>query len=71
MEKSIKIKDLPKGTNMGSVRVKTPDGTEGWWVSQWPKGVWIRKEIGEGQVYPVFVEDLMECMEWDVLEVKE
>lgn len=65
-----KIKDLPRNTNLGKVKVRTPDGTEGWWVSQWAKGVWIRKEKADTRVHPIFVESLTECEDWEVLEVE-
>lgn len=66
------VADLPKGTMMGTVKVKTPgpEGITGWWVSQWDKGVWIRKEKGETRIHPVFVENLKECMDWEVVEVE-
>lgn len=56
---------------MNQVKVKTLTGSEGWWVSQWTKGVWLRKEIGDSRVFPVFVDDLEECYKWEVLEINE
>lgn len=68
----MKVKDLPKETNMGGLKVRTPEGEEGWWESQWPKGVWLSKVLpgtpGPRQVHPIFVTDLRECMEWDIIE---
>ena len=63
------IKDLPKDINLGQVKVKTPDGTIGWWTSQWQKGVWLRPVLGEGKIIPVSVNDLKETLAWEVLEV--
>lgn len=68
----MKIKDLPAGTNLGTVKVRATGGQEGWWMSQWPKGVWLTKsrpeETGSKGLTPVFVEDLKETLEWEVLE---
>jgi len=67
----MKIKDLPENMNLGKVKVKTPDGKVGTWKSQWCKGVWLTPENPEtpGQIIPVFVEDLKETLEWEVLEI--
>lgn len=68
----MKIKDLPKGTNLGGVKVRTPDGKEGYWNSQWNKGVWLAQvppgTSGSLEIEPIFVEDLKECLEWDIVE---
>lgn len=64
------IADLPKGFGgLNKIKVKAPDGTIGWWVSQWNKGVWLRKEKVDAQVFPVFVEALEECLEWPIVEI--
>jgi len=66
------ISDLPKGFGgLNKIKVIAPDGTIGWWVSQWDKGVWLRKEKGDSQVHPVFVEDLKEVLTWKILEIDE
>jgi hypothetical protein len=62
----MKVKDLSSGTNMGSVIVKTPEGKIGTWKSQWEKGVWLSGK--STRVHPVFVEDLKEALEWEVIE---
>lgn len=64
------VNELPEGISMSQVKVKTPDGTEGWWVSQWDKGVWLRKEKGETRIHPIFVNDLRECLTWEVVEIE-
>ena len=61
------IKDLPKGTNLGGIKVKTPNGVVGIWKSQWSKGVWL-SDGKTDRVYPQFVEDLKECKDWEVTE---
>ena len=63
-----KIKDLPPETNMGGITVKTPTGIIGKWVSQWNKGVWLSCNPSDpGKVTPIFVEDLTEILEWEVI----
>lgn len=67
------INDIPKGTNLGQVRVRTSDGQEGWWVSQWSKGVWLTdthpESTGTRRLRPVFMTDLAETLDWEVLEI--
>jgi hypothetical protein len=64
-----RIKDLPSDTNLGNIKVKTPDGVIGYWKSQWQKGVWLQVEgEKEGKVTPVFVKDLKETLEWEIIE---
>ncbi len=71
-EKIKTIADLPKGFGgLNKIKVKAPDGTIGWWVSQWDKGVWLRKEKGDTQIHPIFVEDLKECLTWEIVEIDE
>ena len=64
-----RIKDLPFNTNLGGIKVKTTDGTIGVWKSQWLKGVWLHVEgEREGKITPIFVEDLKETLEWEIIE---
>jgi len=47
----------------------TPEGKIGYWVSQWPKGVWLsRNKGGNGQIFPIFVDQLPDVAEWEVTE---
>lgn len=65
----MKIKDLAPGTNLGGIKVRTPDGVEGYWVSQWQKGVFLgNNPEGGGEMTPVFIESLPEVLEWDIIE---
>lgn len=68
----MKVKDLPGDGSMGNVKVRTPTGQEGWWVSQYSGGVWLTsispREPGPKTVVPVFVTNLKETLEWDVIE---
>lgn len=66
----MKIKDLPPDTNMGGIKVKTTSGQIGYWRSQWNKGVWLIDKPGDTKTHPVFVDDLKEVLEWEVLTDK-
>ena len=64
-----KIKDLPSDTNLRGIKVKTPDGIIGIWKSQWQKGVWLHiEDEPEGKVTPIFIYDLKEVLEWEIIE---
>jgi len=69
-----KIKDLPEHTNLMGVKFHDPKtGTKGYWFSQWgykdgKAGVWWKKDMRSGQVYPLFLDDLKESLEFYVLE---
>lgn len=67
-----KIKDLDPTTNLGGIKVKTKEGKIGFWKSQWHKGVWLssNKTVG-GQIFPQFLEDINEILEWEVIEDEE
>lgn len=62
----MKIKDLSGNTNLRGIIVKSPDGKIGKWISQWQKGVWLGGH--STRIHPVFVEDLKECLEWEIIE---
>ena len=69
----MKIKDLPGNISLGGVRFKTPDGTIGYWVSQWgyeggKAGIWYKKDRYATRVFPLFLNDIKEALEFDVLE---
>lgn len=65
----MKMKDLPKGIHLGGIKVRTPTGQEGYWASQWLKGVWLSHNADlNGRITPVFVEDLRETLEWEVID---
>ncbi len=68
----MKIKDLDPTTNLGGIKVKTIDGKVGYWKSQWNKGVWLAEDKEKnGRIYPIFVEDLQETLEWEVDPIDE
>jgi hypothetical protein len=63
----MKIKDLPEDINLGGTRFIYPlDGQPYYWHSQWQKGVWGKKDLHSQQVFPLFCNDLLEALEWDV-----
>lgn len=67
----MKIKDLPPNQGLGGVRFRYPgDGKAYYWHSQWQKGVWGKKNMSDDQVFPLFCDDLMDAMEWEVLPHK-
>jgi hypothetical protein len=70
----MKIKDLPMGKSLEGVHFRIP-GTKvsGYWRSQWGypdggAGVWYRKDPKSTQVFPVFLHDLKEALEWEVID---
>jgi len=65
----MKIKDLQKNTTMGGIRFIYPgDGKEYYWHSQWAKGVWGKLKLTDERIYPLFVEDLKEALEWEAVK---
>ena len=64
----MKVKDH-KG-NLGGVKVKTPKGVIGYWKSQWQKGVWLNQSTIDSRQYPQFVDDLKDCLDWEITEEK-
>ena len=64
----IKIKDLPDGQPLEGVRFIYPvDNQPYYWISQWGKGVWGKKNMDDTRVYPLFVDDIKDALEWEVL----
>jgi len=35
------------------------------------KGVWLKKDKDKGNVTPIFVDNLKECLTWEVLAIDE
>jgi hypothetical protein len=66
----MKIKDLPKDKNLGGIKVKTTEGRIGYWKSQWRKGVWLTDTPNDTHIHPVFLDDLKDVLEWEVLTDK-
>ncbi len=65
----LKIRDLSKNINLGNVIIKTPCGKVGKWKSQWDKGVWLKEDEKSNKITPIFVENLQECLDWEVVKI--
>lgn len=67
----MKIKELPPSTNLGGIKVKTPDGQVGYWKSQWYKGVWLTNvhpdTPGDQRVFPI-CRTIEDVLEWEVTD---
>jgi hypothetical protein len=79
----VKIKDLPPDTNLGSIKVKLPDDVEVL-DDRTPKecyisgmhatgtGIFVSEfgpdHKGEKSIYPVYPENRIDILEWDVIE---
>lgn len=68
-----RIKDLPPNESLTGVHFRAPDGTTGYWFSQWgykdgKAGVWYKKDMKSETVSPLFLDDLKEALEFEVIE---
>lgn len=69
----VRIKDLPKNINLGGVKfhdLKT--GIMGYWYSQWgyeggKVGIWWKKDMKSTEIFPLFLDDLKEALEFEVV----
>lgn len=65
----MKIKDLPETASLEGTRFIYPtDGQTYYWFSQWDRGVWGKKNMDDKQVFPLFVTDLKEALEWELVD---
>jgi len=70
----MKIKDLPSFTSLTNIKFKHPDtGETCYWYSQWgypdgEAGVWYKTDPTSSQVSPIFLHDLKEALEFDLVE---
>lgn len=70
----IKIKDLPKDGNLRGIKFHDPKtGTTGYWYSQWgypdgKAGVWYKTDMKSTQIFPLFLDDLKEALEFEFME---
>lgn len=75
----MKIKDLPKNTNLRNIKLKIPENhpecplKEGYWFSQWgysegKAGIWVKESINTNQVYPIFLNTLKESLEFEIIK---
>ncbi len=67
----MKIKELPQGSTLNNVRFIYPgDGKAYYWTSQWQKGIWGKKDLNSGQIFPLFVENIQDALEWEIFDEK-
>jgi len=63
----MKIKDLPSQKGLGGVVFLHPKtGEHCIWNSQWKKGVWFKKDAKSDEVFPLFLTDLKDALEFEV-----
>lgn len=59
------IGDLPNDVSLAGVRFIYPgDNKKYYWVSQWQKGVWGKKNMSDGNIHPLFCNDLKDALKW-------
>lgn len=69
----MKINDLPPQNSLRGVRFLHPEtGEPVYWYSQWgyspgKAGVWFKRDMKSGQVFPLFLDDLREALEFEVV----
>ena len=70
----MKIKDLPPNKSLTGVRFYDPKtGTVGYWSSQWgypppgKAGVWYKVKLTDSRVHPMFLDQLQEALEFEVV----
>ena len=70
-KKILRIKDLSDTQSLEGVRFRYPkDGEAYYWSSQWQKGVWGKKDLTSGRIFPLFCDDLSETLEWELVPNK-
>ncbi len=73
----MKLKELPKETNLRGVRFKVPKGhfecplKYAYWWSQWgysdgKAGVWCKESLNDTKVYPIFLDKLSDAQDWEI-----
>jgi hypothetical protein len=64
-----RIKDLDVDASLIGVRFIYPgDGQKYFWVSDWQKGVWGKKDLKSERIFPLFCGDLKDALEWEVVK---
>jgi hypothetical protein len=65
----MKIKDLPQDVSLVGTRFIYPkDNKPYYWFSQWQGGVWGKEDMKNGSIHPLFVNDLNDVLEWEVVK---
>lgn len=64
----MKFKDLDQNKTPEGIKFIYPgDGGTYYFVSNWNKGVWAKKELTSNQIFPLMVEEIGEIFEWEVI----
>lgn len=64
-----KIKDLPPNKSLDGIRFYHPETREVcYWRSQWQKSVWYKKKPEDTEIFPLFIKDLKEALEFDLVK---
>jgi len=69
-----KIKDLPVNMSLRGVKFRDPKTKiTGYWWAQWgyvggEAGIWYKKNMESPSVFPLFLSDLQEAFELEVIE---
>jgi len=76
-KKLTKLKDLPKDTQLCNLKIKIPKKIQ---ISQsipssimiiysgWNKGLWLKKNINDEQIYPLCFENFNEIKKLEVID---
>lgn len=77
----MKVRELPPTENLHGKLIKIPLTGEanpnnlkhGYWESQWgypdgKAGIWFKKSMNDTRLYPVFLDKLKDCLDWDVIQ---
>jgi hypothetical protein len=63
------INDLPKNISLGGIKFIHPETKEVCiWSGQWNQGVWYKKDINSSQIFPLFVDNLEDCLKFEIVE---
>lgn len=72
----MKIKDLPKNTELGGMKIKIPKKYEDTYqgikgemfiFSSWQKGVWLKKKMDADRIYPMQLDKLKDLLEFTIV----
>ena len=61
------IKDLPDGTNLEGLKVKTPCGKVGLWQS-YRNGVVKLSDGFTKKTYPIYISNLDDVLKWEIVD---
>ena len=67
MEQVKRIIDLPEGTRLTGMKVKTPCGKVGFWKNQRNAVVYLSNGK-DSRHYPIFVNKVSDALSWEITE---